>query len=81
MKNNYYTETSAPVPQGPAEPGDLAGRSTSHENEERGDIIKFYNTVYVQKMQEFSLKFANVDTAVSLIILFKYKVVFSKRNT
>lgn len=57
------SETSAPIPQGPARPGDLAGRSTSHGNEERGDIIKFYNTVYVVKMQAFSLKFANSDLA------------------
>lgn len=62
---SFSESTSAPIPQGPAQPGDLAGRSTSHENEERGDIIKFYNTVYVQKMQEFALKFANDESAVS----------------
>ncbi|XP_055529654.1 retinoblastoma-like protein 2 isoform X2 [Wyeomyia smithii] len=38
-------------------PDDLAGASVQHDSEERGDIIQFYNTVYVKKMQDFAVKF------------------------
>jgi len=47
------------------EPGDLAGTSQRYENELRGDIILFYNTVYVKKMQQFAMKFAETASRVS----------------
>lgn len=62
-RNERSSETSAPVPLGPTRPGELAGTSVSHDNEERGDIIKFYNTVYVQQMQQFAMKFSNEASA------------------
>lgn len=37
----------------------------SQEPEERCDIIKFYNLVYVQKVQNFVRKFANGNAQVS----------------
>lgn len=43
-------------------PTDLAGVSMQHGSEERGDIIMFYNRVYVPLMQEFAIKFGNGDT-------------------
>lgn len=41
----------------PATPNQMTGTSTSFDQEERGDLIKFYNQVYVQKMKAFALKF------------------------
>uniref|UniRef100_A0A0P4WAI6 Retinoblastoma-like protein 1 n=1 Tax=Scylla olivacea TaxID=85551 RepID=A0A0P4WAI6_SCYOL len=46
-------EGSAP----PATPSQMTGTSTSFDQEERGDLILFYNQVYVQKMKAFALKF------------------------
>ncbi|EDS45670.1 retinoblastoma-family protein [Culex quinquefasciatus] len=42
-------------------PIDLAGVSMQHGSEERGDIIMFYNKVYVPLMQEFAIPFGNGD--------------------
>ncbi|XP_076033426.1 retinoblastoma-like protein 1 [Oratosquilla oratoria] len=41
----------------PATPSKMTGTSTSFELEERGDLIKFYNQVYVQKLKAFALRF------------------------
>ncbi|KAK7080288.1 tubulin folding cofactor A, partial [Halocaridina rubra] len=41
----------------PPTPSQITGTSTSFELEERGDLILFYNQVYVQKMKAFALKF------------------------
>lgn len=37
----------------------------SKESENRCDIIKFYNSVYVQKLQPFVRKFSNGNGQVS----------------
>jgi hypothetical protein len=37
----------------------MAGTGNSFEFEDRGDLIKFYNTIYVQKVKEFALKFSS----------------------
>lgn len=42
-------------------PTDLAGVSMQHGAEERGDIIMFYNKVYVPLMQDFAIPFGNGD--------------------
>ncbi|XP_059620291.1 retinoblastoma family protein [Phlebotomus argentipes] len=65
--NGVPAAHEAPTPQRPAQPNELAGTSTSHENEERGDIIKFYNFVYVLKMQQFAINFSS--TATNQILL------------
>ena len=42
----------------PPTPTKLAATSTvAPDGEERGDLIKFYNTVYVERLQEFVIKF------------------------
>ena len=41
----------------PPTPSQMTGTSTSFDSEERGDLILFYNQVYVQKMKAFALKF------------------------
>nr|ALB00261.1 retinoblastoma protein [Tigriopus japonicus] len=38
-------------------PTKLAASSTIVDGEERGDLIKFYNTVFMERLQEFSRKF------------------------
>ncbi|KAK8737180.1 hypothetical protein OTU49_004828 [Cherax quadricarinatus] len=35
----------------------MTGTSTSFDSEERGDLISFYNQVYVQQMKAFAFKF------------------------
>jgi hypothetical protein len=45
-------------PSAPPTPTHLAGTGNSFEFEDRGDLIKFYNTIYVQKIQGFALKFS-----------------------
>lgn len=41
----------------PPTPTRLAATSTNVDGEERGDLIKFYNNVFMQRLQEFSLRF------------------------
>lgn len=46
-------------PSAPPTPTHLAGTGSSFESEDRGDLIKFYNTIYVLKVQGFALKFCS----------------------
>ena len=48
----------------PPTPIGLAGTSSSFEYEDRGDLILFYNTVYVRCLQAFALKFSNRNRLV-----------------
>lgn len=55
------SSSTLPVPHPnsqPPTPTRLAGTSTSFDSEDRGDLIKFYNTIYVPKMQTFVLRFS-----------------------
>nr|CAD7396042.1 unnamed protein product [Timema cristinae] len=45
-------------PSAPPTPTQMSGTFNSFESEDRGDLIKFYNTVYVQKLQSFAVKFS-----------------------
>ncbi|GAB0094709.1 Retinoblastoma family protein [Sergentomyia squamirostris] len=66
--NGVTAAHEAPMPQRPAQPTELAGTSTSHEGgEERGDIIKFYNVVYVLKMQQYAINFSTTSTKEILL--------------
>lgn len=38
---------------------DVPGHSVSHKTEIRGDIIQFYNSVYMPRVQQFALRFSN----------------------
>jgi len=52
-------EPSAPSTTCPPTPGRMAASSTvGLDGEERGDLIKFYNTVYLSLVQEFALRFS-----------------------
>jgi hypothetical protein len=48
----------------PPTPTGLAGTSSSFEYEDRGDLILFYNTVYVRRLQAFAIKFSNKNRLV-----------------
>ena len=41
----------------PPTPNQVLGLSSNFDTEERGDLIKFYNQVYVQVMRGYALKF------------------------
>ncbi|XP_034237107.1 retinoblastoma-like protein 1 isoform X1 [Thrips palmi] len=50
---------AAPLPKELATPTVAAGTSNNFMGEERGDLIKFYNTVYVMEMKAFAQKFSD----------------------
>ncbi|KAJ9576035.1 hypothetical protein L9F63_007135, partial [Diploptera punctata] len=61
-KDRIRSSSTLPVtqpPSAPPTPTHLAGTSTSFEHEDRGDLIKFYNTIYVPKVKVFALKFSS----------------------
>lgn len=43
------------------------------ELEERGDLIQFYNSVYVLKIKSFALRYAHstIDSKVGLLLCYK----------
>lgn len=49
-------------------PADLAGVSMQHGAEERGDIIMFYNRIYVPLMQDFAIPFGKEGEQRSLML-------------
>ncbi|KAE8752134.1 hypothetical protein FOCC_FOCC001296 [Frankliniella occidentalis] len=50
---------SAPLPKALGSPTDAAGTSNNFRGEVRGDLIKFYNEVFVTKMKAFAQKFCS----------------------
>lgn len=72
---NSNDSASAPAPARPAPPGSLAGTSVIHRNEERGDIIEFYNKIYVPKVGEYAKQFQNIQSTV----IYLYMIVLGIR--
>jgi len=67
------SSSTLPFPQPsscPPTPTGLAGTASSFEYEDRGDLILFYNTVYVRRLQGFALKFSSKNRMVRLSIFF-----------
>ncbi|XP_040265657.1 retinoblastoma-like protein 2 isoform X1 [Bufo bufo] len=65
------SSSTLPVPQpssAPPTPTRLSGGSSDVEAEERGDLVHFYNNVYIRKMKSFALKYshANANEATPL---------------
>lgn len=56
-------------------PGEMSGTSTIHDLEDRGDLIKFYNTVYIQRTQSFALRFSQ-QVRLQINILLQCSVIF-----
>ncbi|XP_067002390.2 retinoblastoma-like protein 1 [Anabrus simplex] len=70
-KDPIRSSSTLPVtqpPSAPPTPTHLAGTSTSFEFEERGDLIKFYNTVYVKEVQGFAVKFSPRNQSENLTL-------------
>ncbi|GIY26106.1 retinoblastoma-like protein 1 [Caerostris extrusa] len=61
------SSSTLPVPHPssqPPTPTKLTGTGTHFEFEERGDLIKFYNKVYVPKLQKFAYKFSQTNNGL-----------------
>jgi len=48
----------------PPTPTNMAGTSQNFDGEIRGDLIKFYNTMYVPQVKEFANKFGSARGSV-----------------
>jgi hypothetical protein len=56
QKNNTRALTT--LATAAAEPEVVSGRNTIYSSESRGDIIYFYNKVFVPQMQQFAMRFS-----------------------
>ncbi|XP_044283681.1 retinoblastoma-like protein 2 isoform X2 [Varanus komodoensis] len=60
------SSSTLPVPQpssAPPTPTRLAGANSDIEEEERGDLIQFYNNVYTDRIKDFALKYSSTNGA------------------
>lgn len=65
------SSSTLPVPQpssAPPTPTRLSGPNSDTEEEERGDLIQFYNNVYIEQIKDFALKYTS--NAVSYVLCF-----------
>uniref|UniRef100_A0A8D0HLP5 Retinoblastoma-associated protein B-box domain-containing protein n=1 Tax=Sphenodon punctatus TaxID=8508 RepID=A0A8D0HLP5_SPHPU len=63
------SSSTLPVPQpnsAPPTPTRLTGPNSDMEEEERGDLIQFYNNIYIEQIKEFALKYSPNSTVSSL---------------
>lgn len=85
MIRSSSTLSVTQLPSAPPTPTHLAGTGNSFEFEDRGDLIKFYNTIFVQKIQGFALKLSvgggqvimhkfQICNMTNLTILFSYSL-------
>ncbi|MGH0148905.1 UNVERIFIED_CONTAM: hypothetical protein FKN15_045771 [Acipenser sinensis] len=55
------SSSTLPVPQpssSPPTPTRLTGANSDIEEEERGDLIQFYNSIYIKEIREFALRYS-----------------------
>ncbi|XP_061449609.1 retinoblastoma-like protein 2 isoform X2 [Rhineura floridana] len=60
------SSSTLPVPQpssAPPTPTRLTGANSEIEEEERGDLIQFYNNVYSDRIKDFALKYSSTNGA------------------
>ncbi|XP_063168727.1 retinoblastoma-like protein 2 isoform X1 [Candoia aspera] len=58
------SSSTLPVPQpssAPPTPTRLTGANSDTEEEERGDLIQFYNNVYTDRIKDFALKYSSAN--------------------
>ncbi|KAL7978946.1 hypothetical protein Chor_013435 [Crotalus horridus] len=58
------SSSTLPAPQpssAPPTPTRLTGASSDSEEEERGDLIQFYNNVYTDRIKDFALKYSSAN--------------------
>lgn len=56
------SSSTLPVPHpnsAPPTPTRLTGPNSDTEEEERGDLIQFYNNIYIEQIKEFALKYTS----------------------
>lgn len=61
QQNGHNSNTEGGADSRRVLPEDMAGISVQHGEEERGDIIRFYNTVYINEMQSLVNQFGTED--------------------
>ncbi|KAG8437703.1 hypothetical protein GDO86_008418 [Hymenochirus boettgeri] len=76
--------STLPVPQpnsAPPTPTKLPGASNNMEGEERGDLVQFYNNIYMEKIRGFAMRFsqANATDAAPLSPYPSMRVVSPRR--
>lgn len=62
------SNSTLPVPQpssAPPTPTRLTGANSDIEEEERGDLIQFYNNIYRKQIQTFAMKYSQANSQVS----------------
>lgn len=58
------SSSTLPVPQpgsAPPTPTRLTGASSDMEEEERGDLIQFYNNIYIKQIKTFAMKYSQAN--------------------
>ncbi|XP_021116560.1 retinoblastoma-like protein 2 isoform X2 [Heterocephalus glaber] len=58
------SSSTLPVPQpssAPPTPTRLTGANSDMEEEERGDLIQFYNNIYIKQIKTFALKYSQAN--------------------
>ncbi|XP_037371685.1 retinoblastoma-like protein 2 [Talpa occidentalis] len=58
------SSSTLPVPQpssAPPTPTRLTGPNSDMEEEERGDLIQFYNSIYIKQIQAFAMKYSQAN--------------------
>uniref|UniRef100_A0A8C6HW23 Retinoblastoma-like protein 2 n=1 Tax=Mus spicilegus TaxID=10103 RepID=A0A8C6HW23_MUSSI len=72
------SNSTLPVPQpssAPPTPTQLTGASSDVEEEERGDLIQFYNNIYRKQIQAFAMKYSQANTQTDTPPLSPYPFV------
>lgn len=64
MNNEKSNDNNMLAEKAPPTPTKMAGTSQNFDGETRGDLIKFYNTVYVPQVKEFANKFGSARGSV-----------------
>ncbi|XP_053519234.1 retinoblastoma-like protein 2 isoform X2 [Artibeus jamaicensis] len=60
------SSSTLPVPQpssAPPTPTRLTGANSDMEEEERGDLIQFYNNIYIKQIKSFAIKYSQANIA------------------
>ncbi|XP_071959151.1 retinoblastoma-like protein 1 isoform X2 [Antedon mediterranea] len=57
------SSSTMPTNSAPPTPTRMAGTASSFEDEERGDLIKYYNSIFVTRVQPFALRFSPADSS------------------
>lgn len=69
MQNNEIEPPTASTQQEqPMTPSNMAGTSQNYGSDERGDLIKFYNTVYVPSVTDFAKAIVDRSNSINLTL-------------